>query len=157
METKQFDTLARAVGTGATRRLVVRTLAGGALGGLLIGPRAPGAGATQFPCRHRGDRCQDGTQCCSGICKHHRCRAHNKGICKVGQDACGSNEVKCGTNGPASCFCFGTTGKAPFCGGDSKTIACTRDEDCEVGTGPGSACVVCRGQTICVAPCPDPR
>jgi len=157
MDTKQFDTLACAVGTAATRRIALKTLAGGALGGLLMAHRAPGAGATHFGCRHRGDRCQDSTECCSGSCKRHRCRAHNKGICKVGQNACGTNQVKCGANGPVSCLCYVTTGKAPFCGGSGKVIACTRDEECVAGTGPGSACVPCRGETACFAPCPDPR
>jgi hypothetical protein len=116
--------------------------AGGALGGLLTVFGAPRSEAAHFDCGHLGERCQGDTQgnaqCCSGICKRHRCRAHDRGICKVGQNACGTTEMNCGVNGTGSCFCFVTTGKAPFCGGDSVVFACTRDEQCVPVKGAGS-------------------
>ena len=66
MDDREFDRVARAVAAGRTRRAVVRTLAGGAAGGLLalLGRGEAGANA----CRGTGKTCKRGRQCCSGNC-----------------------------------------------------------------------------------------
>jgi hypothetical protein len=133
-------------------------------------PKAPNPNA--FGCLDVGAACNNGVQCCSGICEGKTCRAHHAGICKVDYDLCttGAGHV-CGIvdEVETTCACVLTTGNAPFCGDFSEGAICrdcAKDTDCEVGFGVGAACVVlkgiCEGQcadtgdTACVAPCPKP-
>jgi hypothetical protein len=67
MEADRFDALTKRLAAGgASRRAVLKRLAGGALGGWL-GRRGPGAGAAP-PCFGAGHPCTRHQQCCSGAC-----------------------------------------------------------------------------------------
>ena len=147
-----FEALTRSVTRDQSRRGTLRLLAAGALGGLRTSLGVPRAEAAHFGCRHVGKHCHGSTQCCSGICKRHQCRAHDKGICTASQDTCAAEPFPCG----ATCYCYITTGKAPFCGGNSTDVDCTLDEECENTWGAGAACIACADSTACVAACPNP-
>lgn len=116
-------------------------------------------GATHAGCRHVGKRCHKSKQCCSGICKRKKCRAHDAGICQADQNSCNSTNTlfSCGADGVNDCYCFITTGEASFCGASRLTSNwCTRDEECEATDGAGAACVQCGSVGACVVPCPSP-
>jgi hypothetical protein len=152
MDGQAFDAVVQRVAQAASRRGVLRAGAG-ALAVTLGFARAE---ATHFTCLHVGKRCRSKSQCCSGICKRHKCRGHDKGICKAGQDSC-LGTVVCGAASGVICYCFVTTGKAPFCGLIGGTAStCTRDEECVATKGEGAACVPCGSATYCVARCPAP-
>ena len=160
MKEQRFDALTRSLTRGASRRGTIRLLVGGALGGLLTDFGAPHAGAMHFDCRHVGKRCRHGQQCCSGRCRgpkgHKTCRAHDVSVCKSGQDSCSVGSLFCGSD--LGCRCFTTTGDAGFCGTNPVCSGCTRDVDCEGGSGPGAACVICptcggADATACIPAC----
>jgi len=66
MDSNRFDELARAFGTGRSRRQVLKTLAGG-LAGALAG--AIGQGASAAPrCKPFGRRCRANGECCDSYC-----------------------------------------------------------------------------------------
>ena len=169
MDGHRFDALTRSLArTMSSRRRLLLGTAGSALGPLTTILKVTPAGATHFGCRHVGAGCKRAKQCCSGICKNHRCRAHHVGGCVsglvdsntcvvIGSDACGTD-----------CRCHNTTGAAGYCGlsggaGGVSCLPCTKDKQCENLTGvAGAACVVCPfctengspGGTGCVVPCP---
>jgi hypothetical protein len=154
MDQERIADLKAIVTTKPSRREVVRGLA--ALGIGLATTRLPApVEATHFVCRHVGKRCNGRAQCCSGICKRHRCRAHDTGRCKASQDSCTVGTVLCGA-GSAICVCVVTTGKAAFCALNGISGTCSRDEECVASKGEGAACVVCGGVGQCAARCPDP-
>ena len=158
MEAQRFDTIAKTWGRPPRRRLL-GGLTGSALGALAVSLGVTETKATPVACRHVGKRCKHKSQCCSARCKHGRCRAHDTGICKAGQDACDQTSLEpCGANGTASCFCYVTTGRASFCGSGTTGASCTHDTDCVTDKGAGAACVSCAalGQNVCVARCPVP-
>jgi hypothetical protein len=165
MDANRFDSLARFL-TQATpsRRRLLTGLAGSTLATLATTLRFAKTGATHFGCLHVGKRCKDKSQCCSGRCKHGRCRAHNVGRCTAAKDVCLTGKAGCGGG---SCTCFRTTGGANFCS-DSLSIvcmACTTDTECATALDtPGSACIDINhgscdctgsggGTTICAKPC----
>jgi len=153
MDGQSFDAVVQRVAQMASRRGVLRA----GVGALALTLGFAEAEATHFGCRHVGERCKRASQCCSGICKHHKCRAHDKGICKAGQDSCGGGLVTCGAAPGVICTCMVTTGKASFCGlNDATASTCSRDEECVTAKGEGAACVVCGGATYCVPRCPAP-
>jgi hypothetical protein len=155
MDKNHVVAVPRRVSRVPSRRDVVRGLAALGIGVATTRPPAPVA-ATHFTCRHVGKRCNGGAQCCSGICKRHRCRAHDTGICKAGQDSCITSPVGCGGDSPGLCFCLITTGKAAFCALNGISGTCSRDEEWVATKGEGAACVVCGGVGQCAARCPDP-
>jgi hypothetical protein len=162
MDGPRFDVLTRRLNTTGSRRVALRLLAAGPLGVALALPEH-GAGATHFGCKHKGRRCSTPDQCCSGICRKRRCRAHHVGSCQRGKDTCtaSTGNAFCGESG--ACECYVTTGGARFCGRDTTAFcpdsdACARDPDC----GAGNACVTvgtdCTGctnspETFCIEPC----
>ena len=158
MDADHFDALARSLSMAASsRRRLLAGLAGSALAAVATAVGIAATEATHFDCRHVGKRCNGGAQCCSGICKRHKCRAHDKGICTAAQDSCGLAPVECGANGAADCLCYVTSGGASFCGGDSTiVIACREDKECETIHGAGAACIPCGPNMFCVARCPVP-
>ena len=142
MDHHHFDTLTRLVGTAASRRGLVRSLAGGLsalqawpLGALDIEakhnhhqkhkkkpeqkPPAPPPPFNAFGCLDVGQPCQgDSTLCCSGICDPgpSTCVAHNAGACSPETGACSVGApVPCHPSNPL-CGCHRTTGNAGFCG-----------------------------------------
>jgi hypothetical protein len=174
MDAPRFDHLARSLMNIPSRRGLLRSLAGTAIG--LAATRLSGMEAKKkrknkkpkklklnaFGCVDVGGKCRgNDANCCSGICEGAKpkkgkkdsstCLAHNAGSCQAGQDVCLGNFAPCGTLGS----CLRTTGKASFCGNISLCQACTRDTDCEAEFGPGAACGVCTdaclstGGTIC--------
>src|SRR5215217_2353402 len=158
MDAHHFDAITKTWGSLPRRRLLTG-LAGSALGALAATLGVTEIKATHVDCRHVGKRCKRARQCCSGICKHHKCRAHDKGICKAGQDACDQTSLEtCGANGASACFCYVTTGRASFCGTATTGSSCTHDTDCVTDKGAGAACVSCAalGENVCVARCPAP-
>lgn len=66
MEGNRFDDLTRAIAGSATRRGVLRRLAGAVAGGLLVAVGVRQAEAT--PCRPDGRPCRLHAECCSGTC-----------------------------------------------------------------------------------------
>jgi hypothetical protein len=153
MDQRRFDSLTRTIARTPSRRDVLRGLA--ALGIGLGTSRLPApVGATHFTCRHVGKRCNGGSSCCSGICRRHRCRAHDTDRCKASQDSC-TSLVGCG-DGSAICLCHVTTGKAAFCALNGLSGTCSRDEECVATKGEGAACIFCNGVGQCAARCPAP-
>jgi hypothetical protein len=166
MDADRFDSVARALHFARSRRASLRLLASGALGVLAIMHEPGATSATHFSCRHIGVRCRRAGQCCSGICRgrsgRKRCKGHDAGIC-TGQNVCTTGSTRCGEHVPGTgCFCFQTTGDAPFCGRFAVCRSCSRDKECEEDFGPGAACVVhdcvcgVTGGTGCVVKCNDP-
>ena len=161
MDAERFDALTRVLtGAAFARRRLLAGTAGSTLAALVGVFGATEVGATHLGCNHAGEPCRKGRGCCSGRCnKHHKCRAHDKGICKAGQDACDQTSLEtCGANGASACFCYVTTGRASFCGTATTGSSCTHDTDCVTDKGAGAACVSCAaiGQNVCVARCPAP-
>jgi hypothetical protein len=162
MDANQFDALVK-TWTGIPRRRLLRGVMAASLSGL--GPLH--VDAAHFECRHVGARCKSKDQCCSGVCRgkdRKKCRAHHTGICKTTNDTCtqgtlSSNE--CGTmdNGD-TCYCYITTGGAPYCVGGSAGFDCEKDEECYPELS-GGACIACDSPfslipTACTLPCDNP-
>jgi hypothetical protein len=176
MDTAHFDRLARTLGASTSRRRALKLLAGGMLGTCSAAVGLGEAGAFGQGCLNRGRRCVRHQQCCSGVCRGPRdrktCRAHDAGICRLGEDICTApltDQPFCEATGvTTSCLCYRTTGNAPYCGVTAHTCgSCLRDTDCEkLGNPAGTACVLitesvscnscaATGGTACVRPCPD--
>jgi hypothetical protein len=158
MEAERLDALVRSLSESPPRRDALRLLAGSALATLAAALRFPEAGATHFGCGHWKARCNSDEQCCSGICKRKRCRAHDRGGCRLADNFCaGGKDNRC----QPGCTCNNTTGNAPFCGGTAfcPPVECQSDADCGE---PGAACIdvaFCQGcgmpatQNFCQRPC----
>jgi hypothetical protein len=95
MDAQQFDTLARALGSTATRRVALRTLGAGTLAAM-VGLRSGDAGAAT--CRPRQSVCTRRRQCCG----------HKNGVvcqslstattCESGNRCCGTQGTRCDNN-----------------------------------------------------------
>jgi hypothetical protein len=164
MDATSLDTLARTLGNGASRRMV--------LGGVLAAFGLLNAGSVarkkkrkplkrnQFGCVNVGAKCRgNDANCCSGICEgekpkkrkkdRSRCAGHDARTCQAGQDTCAGPFFPCVSSRSATARCVITTGNAPYCAGDVFCRSCARDTDCsaeEFET--GAACIVC-------ASCPE--
>ena len=167
MDTDRFDSLTRLFSSAAaSRRRLLKNLAGSTLGGLTLALGFTDARANHYGCRHVGRPCRQDGQCCSSRCRgpsgNETCRAHHEGTCTAVKDACLTGTRGCGGG---TCYCYRTTGGANFCSSaDGPCMACTTDRECELALGvPGSACVaydhagcagVCSGATTaCLLPC----
>jgi hypothetical protein len=166
-----------------SRRDVLRGLTGAGLGlGLSRLPASVGAKKkrrrkkpekkpkpNRFGCLEVGDPCKRADQCCSGICKKKKCRAHDTGTCKQdGPEICVIDPPPALTcNNDATCRCFRTTAGsivcAQFINNELNCIDCARDDDCVAeGFPPGTVCAplstgICAGQCeggiACLIPC----
>ena len=137
-------------GRAASRRGVLRGLAGGALGAG-FGALALEAAA----CAPNGTACRNGGRCCSGVCASGTCRrAPQQGTCTIERRVCavGKDAARCG---PASsdCACYRRSTGAAFCANfDSVTCAaCATDQDCVDLLGPGRVCLRAGGPLCCAA------
>jgi hypothetical protein len=154
MNSDRFSRLTRFVAQRASRRGLIAALG-------FAGITIPGvAGAKRrhkkrkkknvifnaFGCVDVGKFCQNGTQCCSGICEgkkgKKKCRAHDASTCTDG-DGCAGEFVACTPTVGDSGNCAVTTGNASYCGTIAVCFDCTKDADCVPVCGIGAACIVC--------------
>lgn len=167
MDTARFDDLSRTVAHRLSRRGLAGTLGLAVLTrpGLLEAKkkrkkRKKKVKFNEFGCVNVGMFCQNGGQCCSGICQGKKgkksCRSHDVQGCEAGQDPCaGSASLPCTTSAGVAGGCVTTTGNAGYCAASLVCSVCAKDVDCEPILGPGAACVRCSlcdvtGETICV-------
>ena len=106
MDAQQFDTLARALGATATRRVALRTLGAGTLAAM-VGLRSGDAGAAT--CRTLFEVCTRTRQCCgsrrkkkvcalnehSGAPTERSCCVPEGKPCTFGGQCCGAGNVTC--------------------------------------------------------------
>ena len=163
MDDRRFDALARFLVLSTTRRSLLKTAAGTALGSLLT---TAGVERVAAALRQNGKPCRRGSQCASGLCKGPRgektCRqAPSQGICTIADNSGepGATPIPCGAG--SRCFCWVTTSGRSFCGQAApETCGCGADNRC--GTIPGAVCVQnfscgpIGAPTACVLPCPSP-
>ncbi len=155
MDDQHFDSLARSLASGRSRRTAVRLLAGGALGALLTALGLEEAGAA---CVRVGRRCETGRQCCTKRCVRGRC-ACPRGTTRCGRRCCPAGQT-C-QNGACVAACAGedptVTCAANGCG--PKTNSCNQTVDC--GTCQGDLtcqngfCACPNGLTACSTNCVD--
>jgi hypothetical protein len=150
MDAAHFDRLTRSLAVPSPRRTILAGLVG-LRGGLASSRNAHAARnhrkrkkkkitRNAFGCVNVGGFCRRASQCCSGICRKQRCRAHDTAGCPAEADQCAGTIVSCGAGGR----CFRTTGEASFCGGEGDCVVCQTDAQCvRRGFGTGAACVVC--------------
>lgn len=162
MHATHVDRLTRLLGAASaiSRR---RTLAALALEflGLSVAPRHAAAGPG---CKNVGRKCKRRRQCCSGICRgkrgRKRCKAHDAGGCRAGQqsEGCGGADTACTTSTGNPGVCETTTGNAGFCAFSGDCFPCKKDADCRDVCGPRAACIRCVstcsgvGGTACFGP-----
>ncbi|MGH2615812.1 MAG: hypothetical protein ACRDJC_11270 [Thermomicrobiales bacterium] len=173
MRATHFDRLTRMVSAASRRRglghdltsIISRrqTLAALALGlfGVSSAPRHAAGGPG---CKNVGRKCRRRKQCCSSVCRgkkgKKRCKAHDTGGCRAGQQStgCGGNDVACTTNSGNPGICETTTGNAGFCAFSGDCFPCQKDADCREVCGPRAACTRCAstcfgvGGTACFGP-----
>lgn len=164
MTTAQFDdwiqTLCRAASRRQTLLAFFLGLAGlRRLDGVIAGPG----------CKNVGKKCRKKKDCCSGVCKgkkgKKKCRAHDTGGCRAGQqeETCGgAADLPCIVSSGEEGLCDTTTGNAGYCTVGGGCFRCSKDADCRQFCGPAAACIRCEalcadaGGTACVGPgeCP---
>jgi hypothetical protein len=159
MEARRFDALIRGFSATRSRRQTVGALLAGAAA--LTGLKEQ---ATAGPgCKDVGQRCKEARDCCSGRCRRgktggpKRCKPHDVGGCKAGQDACAGVSVPCTSNTGFAGTCFRTTGNAGYCVVNVGNCLdkCARDADCEKAFGKRAACIacdLCPTGTVCAGP-----
>jgi hypothetical protein len=134
MDMERFDTLARGLRRGSSRRLALATLSAVGLGSLGAGGAAPEAAAKKHKRKHKSAR-----PFCAG-----------KNECVA--------DAACHASGP-QCYCWsradaGHIGE-PICGQSGSIV-----DDCAECPS-GSTCVITGGQCgsafLCALPCPNPR
>jgi hypothetical protein len=157
----RFDTLAKFLAAGGSRRGLLRTsIAAIASGFWLIG-RAPGAAAACLP---PGEHCSQSSECCSGKCNRRRnkCtrlpkRAHG---CTIDDASCEDN-VPQATPCPKlpNGICRITLKGRPVCGVPStiQCEGCTDNKQCvdEFEFGVGALCIRCEAngcESACICP-----
>jgi hypothetical protein len=95
MDAQRFDTLARTLGSTATRRVALRTLGAGTLASM-VGLRSGDAGAAT--CRRRQSVCTGRKQCC-GHKRGVMCQPLSTGTtCPTGRRCCGTQGKRCDNN-----------------------------------------------------------
>ncbi len=152
MDGQRFDEFAKRLAGSASRREVVRAIAGGMSGGLLAIVRL------RRPARVAAGSCSSDADCpnTNPSCVNGRCRS---AICPADSDFCQPQVVGCGPR----CGCATDINGNPFCTDAVGCVACTSDADCEAHPyfGAGSACVVatgpmcnCPGGKGCARACP---
>ena len=73
MDQDRFDDLARTLASTTSRRTVLKSLAGGAAGGLLALLGVGEAAADPAGCKRNGQKWKEPSQCCSGTCANGTC------------------------------------------------------------------------------------
>ena len=141
MDDRCFDSLTRAMAGGASRRGLLRLLAGGLAGGAL--PRLGPKEAAARDCAFVGERCSDRFRCCRGLCLNGFC------VCRGVQKDCGDRVCHNLRTDPAHC---GACGRA--C---SPGLVCC-DGDCFDATTDDRHCGACgrvcpEGTTCCAGDC----
>jgi hypothetical protein len=165
MHGSRFDTTIKSMTLMlGSRRGLLRSLAGSALGAALAGPCRSASAAK---CRKNGLDCRGSNQCCSGRCAGGKCRpAPGQDVCTIEKLTCdlGKEAARCGV-GNLDCACYRRINGAAYCANvDSVTCApCANDQDCIDFLGPGRVCLraagalCCAGEgesTACARPCP---
>jgi hypothetical protein len=136
MDSARFNQLFRSLTEAPSRRWVVRSLAGLALGGI-HGSLGLVEAKDKRRRRDKKRRGQNTPPFCAG-----------ENIC-LGDAA---NSPHCENSGP-TCRCFITAGTAvPYCGQSPNAV-----DDCAECAATGATCVDCDGQLMCSPPCSDPR
>ena len=157
MDGDRFDHLTKAVVHHASRRGVLRLLAGGLLGGTLgfrgLTAAAQDVIADRIGCR---GRCTPGQECRHGACLDP---CPTPGTCTPGSNGpppCGPTGANCGCVALRSGdgFCLTASRSTPG-GNGCRSKACHKNRDCAVG----QVCAVvpgcCQGKNrICAVPCP---
>lgn len=121
-----------------------------------------------FGCISVGERCQDASQCCSGVCDgssgEKTCRAHHTGTCPQGGEGyCEDlDPARDACNGTEHCLCARTTAGSDACVADAPSgfdycTGCVSDRDCEaIGYPAGSVCLPLHAG-FCAGLCPNDR
>ncbi|MDQ3695349.1 MAG: hypothetical protein M3464_17225 [Chloroflexota bacterium] len=160
MDSQRFDRFTKTIANGASRRHLLRGVAGGVLAAAVAhfggGTEAAAQVAAAARCFGNNKKCKRGTQCCSGICRKKKCRpAPQQGTCTIRKDTCKLTGgigfgPKC--NGVQGCECIVTKTGAAFCReiGGAACTSCFSNQDCAVAFGPNAKCI--RGST-CGDPC----
>jgi hypothetical protein len=176
MESERFDTLTRSLTDTGSRRAVLRRLSAPTIAGVLglVSRGMARAKHTPGNCRHNGERCTVGPECCSGRCKRKRgttkkfCRAApGQGICTIESDGCRGDSGVCNAAGTPPCACYVTTRGFSVCAqAPVSCFKCTSDAECVDRPGDGQAgdrcvqCSACPADTTngraCAHKCPNP-
>ncbi|HEX5499441.1 MAG TPA: hypothetical protein VFX03_09450 [Thermomicrobiales bacterium] len=165
MNDQRFDAAIRSFAPLNRRRLLRGLVAGMTLAGVPQISRAASPRPQRGGCRGTGKSCKHGGQCCSGVCRHKKCRAApSQGTCTIEISQCVDPYPASACNGPAGCVCYVTTAGASFCGGIGICANCAIDDDCARIGQPGAVCVHSEGDhccggdaaTACIQPCPVP-
>lgn len=131
MEQARFDKLARGLAAGNSRREVVRTLAGAAIGGILAAVGASEAGARK---KKRGKGKGNGKRKCA---PPNRCGKRKNPQCCTSSEICENSAcIPCGSQAGQPC-CAGNTCTAP--------LTCNQQRTCEALTPPTPPAPPCGG------------
>ena len=166
MDGRRFDGFTRGLASATGRRQVIKGIAGSAVAGALALVGLREAAADHGLCRHDGERCVTGSECCSGRCVKKKgttkrfCRpAPGQGTCTTEQDACRGTSAIC--NNDPNCNCQVRRNGFSVCAKKGACAPCVTDQDCRdtPGFGPKAMCVRCQvcpaeGYTGCADPCP---
>jgi hypothetical protein len=168
MDAARFDRLVLTLTRASTRRSALGLL--GALGLTRLLSEEVRATHTPGGCRHNGERCARGDQCCSGRCVRKPrtntrfCRkAPGQGICTIETDGClGTGGFPCNDPSFGSCRCVVTRRGYSLCA-ETTCFACETTAECvgRAGGQQGDQCIACEdcGATAgraCVRRCPNP-
>jgi hypothetical protein len=133
MDHRTFDRLARIVGSGQSRRNVLKTLTAGALGAVAAPVRLDRVGAAAR-CRAQGVVCSKNADCCTSACLPRD---------RTGRRVCGGGDfcttpladVAAISCGPGACYSFVDADGSTICidtnGPASCDLACSSDADCD--------------------------
>ena len=171
MDIDRFARLTRAVSTLLSRRTLAGTLSLSVLGLPSLADakkkhkkrkkRKKKVKFNAFGCVDVEKFCNNGRQCCSGICNGEKgkktCKAHDASTCQPGQDVCAGVVATCVSAAGENGACVRTTGNAGYCQVSAVCRSCTKDIDCQATCGPQAACIVCEvdcgpNGTGCVGP-----
>ncbi len=149
MDHQRFDDLTRSLAHGASRRGVLRLLAGSALGGVL---GLLGLEEAAAACRLAGQRCDATHRCCAGA----KCASNGRCKCKVSQNffACDGPGTRCVDVGTSETHCGGCGN--PSCGSDEICLNGGCVNTCQDGLHNAQETDVDCGGPIC-ARCDDGR
>ena len=151
MDHDRFDDLTRALATTRSRRQFLKTLAGGATGGLLA-LLGVGAAAADDTCKPVGKKCNKDGQCCSGLCTDRVCKERERGNLGLFQDC--EYDYQC-ASGICDAYAPGRGGQCLHpCttpGGTQEAAGCGIQDGASVGF---RCCDFGDGQYACAEQCP---